>query len=49
MADQGHVSAKVFKRTAEGHHNIPLISGSSLYILISKTFFHAGRPGKLAR
>jgi len=49
MADSGHISAKVFKRTAEGHHNIPLISGLSLYNLISRTFFHSGKEGKLAR
>jgi hypothetical protein len=49
MADQGHISRKVFKRTADGHYNRPLISGNSLYQLIARTFFHAGRKGKLAQ
>jgi hypothetical protein len=47
MADQGHISRKVFKRTMDGHHNIPLINGNSLYNLISRTFFHSGKKGKL--
>jgi len=48
MADQGHIPRKVFKRTADGHHNRPLINGDSLYQLISRTFFHSGKKGKLA-
>jgi hypothetical protein len=49
MADQGHISRKVFKRTAEGHYNRPLINGNSLYQLVSRVFFHSGRRGKLAK
>jgi hypothetical protein len=47
MADQGFVPNKVFKRTNEGKHNIPLLNGQSLYRLISRVFYGAGRKGKL--